>query len=110
MVPFSSLQGQIGAATDEHLLEARGYIDAIKKRTLAFRDDLPVKHDWLTGEAMEGPDSLYLLPHIERKRLNPADKNVALVQSEILTMPLLDLIEKSVALNSRAYNIIAGTS
>ena len=83
MVPFSSLQGQIGAATDEHLLEARGYIDAIKKRTLAFRDDLPVKHDWLTGEAMEGPDSLYLLPHIERKRLNPADKNVALVQSEI---------------------------
>jgi len=24
-----------------------------------------------------------LLPHIERKRLNPADKNVALVQSEI---------------------------
>jgi hypothetical protein len=83
MVPFSSLQGQIGAATDEHLLEARGYLDAIKSRTLMFRDDLPIKHDWLTGEAMEGPDSLLLMPHIQRKRFDPKDKDVALVQSEI---------------------------
>jgi len=83
MVPFSSLQGQIGAANDDYLLEARGYIDSIKKRTLAFRDDLPVKYDWLTGEAMEGPDSLYLMPHIQRKRFDPADKDTATVQSEI---------------------------
>lgn len=83
MVPFSSLQGQIGAANDDYLLEARGYIDSIKKRTLAFRDDLPVKYDWLTGEAMEGPDSLYLMPHIQRKRFDPANKDTATVQSEI---------------------------
>ena len=83
LVPFSSLQGQIGRATDEHLLEARGYVDAIKSRTLFMRGDLPIKYDWLTGEAMEGPDTLPFLPHMQRKRLNPKDKNIALVQSEI---------------------------
>ena len=82
-VPFSSLQSQVGQANDDYMREARGFLDTVKSKWLLSRADLPIKYDWLTGKAMEGPEHLLVLPQIQKKALADENSGAALVQREI---------------------------
>ena len=82
-VPYSSLQSQIGQANDEYMREARGFMDTLKSKWLLSRAELPIKYDWLTGKAVEGPEHLMVLPQIQKKALADEDSGAALVQREI---------------------------
>ena len=82
-MPYSSMNTQLASVFEENLVEARGYGDTIKSKSIFLRGGLPTKYDWLTGEAVEGPESLQILPHITKKELKNADKEVAMVQAEM---------------------------
>lgn len=82
-MPYSSMNTQLASVFEENLVEARGYVDTIKSKSIFLRGGLPTKYDWLTGEAVEGPESLQILPHITKKELKNADKEVAMVQAEM---------------------------
>ena len=82
-MPYSSMNTQLASVFEENLVEARGYVDTIKSKSIFLRGGLPTKYDWLTGEAVEGPESLQILPHITKKELKNEDKEVALVQAEM---------------------------
>ena len=80
-VPYSSMQSQLGAAFDENLRDVRGLTDTLRSKWMLSRDKLAVRHDWLTGEAQEGPE--HYLGYIQAKRLNDEDTDAARVSAEI---------------------------
>lgn len=81
LVPYSSMQSQLGAATDENMREIRTLVDAIKSKSFFHRSELSVKHDWLTGEALTNPE--HMLGYIQVKKLEAKNSQVARVQREI---------------------------
>jgi hypothetical protein len=57
-VPFSSAQRSYNQAGDPYQREARGYLDKVKTNVAGLGDQVPVKYDWVTGEAMDRPKHL----------------------------------------------------
>ena len=80
MVPYSSAQYQINQMTDEHMRELRTYTDKVKARIIS-QNKAAVKHDWLTGEAVETPE--YFLKFIRQKKVDSGEHKAAKVYSEL---------------------------
>ena len=82
-MPYSSMNTQLAQTFEDNLLEARGFMDTVRSKSYFMRSQLPVKYDWLSGEAETGPESLKMLPHITKKSLKPEHKQLASVQAEL---------------------------
>lgn len=80
MVPYSSLSYELNKAQNGHLTELRTLTDKIKSR-IYMQDNSAVKHDWLTGEAVDLPD--YMLGFIRQKKLDSGEHVAAGVYEEM---------------------------
>ncbi|UWP89101.1 hypothetical protein [Aliiroseovarius crassostreae] len=58
MVPFASANRTFNQDSDEFSREARGYLARIKANTPGMSDELPIRYDWVSGEAIENPTRL----------------------------------------------------
>lgn len=90
MIPFSGLQMQLNQANNDQLREMRTFADQIRARVYSplaeavtgeGYNNLTVKHDWLTGEAIDTPD--YMLSYIRSKKLEKGELKAAEVYKEI---------------------------
>lgn len=66
-VPFSSAGRQINQADTPFLQEARAFGDRLKQNVPGLASDLPVRYNWVTGEAMERPEHLLGFIQVARK-------------------------------------------
>ena len=80
MIPYSSMAYEINKQVTGQMTELRTTVDRLKSR-IPFADDGTVKHDWLTGEAVNTPE--YRLLFIRRKRLDSGEHVAAGVYEEL---------------------------
>ena len=81
LLPFSSLTGQLNNAFDDNLREVRTYMDQFRKQTGIARSSLPLKYDWISGQPLETPETMF--KYIQVKSLKPEDKNIAIINTEM---------------------------
>ena len=65
-VPFSSFGGQLNKALEPHAKDARTYVDTILSKVPGMSGDIPTRHSWLTGEAIDNPS--HWLGYIREKQ------------------------------------------
>ncbi|WP_321829547.1 hypothetical protein [Thalassovita sp.] len=58
MVPFASANRAYNQDSDAFAREARGFLERIKANTPGMSGDLPIRYDWISGEAIEHPTRL----------------------------------------------------
>ncbi|UWP99465.1 hypothetical protein [Aliiroseovarius crassostreae] len=58
MVPYASANRTFNQDSDEFAREARGYLARIKANTPGMSDGLPIRYDWVSGDAIENPTRL----------------------------------------------------
>ena len=80
MVPYSSLSYELNKAQNGHLTELRTLTDKVKSRVFGM-DNSAVKHDWLTGEAVDLPE--YMLGFIRQKKIESGEHVAAAVYTEL---------------------------
>lgn len=80
MVPYSGLAYQLNQAGDDHMRDLRTLTDKVKARVFGM-NDAPVKHDWLTGEAVDTPE--YMLSFIRQKKMDSGEHRAAAVFEEL---------------------------
>lgn len=80
MVPYSQLSYQLNQDMDDAARELRTLTDKIKARIYGM-NDATVKHDWLTGEAVDTPE--YMLGFIRQKAVDSGEHQAAKVYSEL---------------------------
>ena len=80
MVPYSSLSYELNKAQNGHLTELRTLTDKVKSRIYGM-DNSAVKHDWLTGEAVDLPE--YMLGFIRQKKIESGEHVAADVYTEL---------------------------
>lgn len=80
MVPYSSLSYELNKAQNGHVTELRTLTDKMKSRVYGM-DNSAVKHDWLTGEAVDLPE--YMLGFIRQKKLDSGEHVAAGVYEEL---------------------------
>jgi hypothetical protein len=73
MIPYSSLSYEMNKNLNGQMTELRTFTDKVKSRIYGM-DASAVKHDWLTGEAIDLPQ--YKLGFIRQKKLD-AEQHVA---------------------------------
>lgn len=78
-VPFSSLAANFAQAEQAPMREVRGFLERIKSRIPGYAEDLPAKHNWLTGEVTTyppgwGPDVMSPFPQGDLNKVSPAIK------------------------------------
>jgi len=113
MVPYSSISYEFNKAQNGHMTELRTLTDKIKSRIYGM-DNSVVKHDWLTGEAVDLPE--YMLGFIRQKKLDSGEHVAAGVYEEMRKLnhafvgPQRNLgdVELS-AVQYRRYNELIGT-
>lgn len=80
MVPYSGLSYQLNQAGDDHMRDLRAFTDKVKARVFGM-NNAPVKHDWLTGEAVDTPE--YMLSFIRQKKMDSGEHRAAAVFEEL---------------------------
>ena len=83
LAPMSGFTNQVGNLNDDYMREARGYVDTLKKSTGAGRANLPLKYDWVTGQPMEGPNTMKPLFHITVKGMEEKNTDAQIIYSEM---------------------------
>ena len=81
MVPYSGLQYQTNQMQDDHMRDMRDFVDKLKARVYGQNDSAPIKHDWLTGEAVDTPE--YMLGFIRQKKVDSGEHKAAKVYEEL---------------------------
>ena len=80
MIPYSGLAYQLNQAGDDHMRDLRAFTDKVKSRIFGM-NDAPVKHDWLTGEAVDTPE--YMMSFIRQKKMDSGEHRAAAVFDEL---------------------------
>ena len=80
MVPYSGLMYQANQIQDDHMRDLRTLTDKIKSRIYGA-NDAAVKHDWLTGEAVDTPE--YMLGFVRQKKVDSGEHQAADVYKEL---------------------------
>jgi len=80
MVPYSGLAYQLNQAGDDHMRDLREFTDKVKSRVFGM-NNAPVKHDWLTGEAVDTPE--YMMSFIRQKKMDSGEHRAAAVFEEL---------------------------
>ena len=80
MVPYSGLMYQANQMQDDHMRDLRTLTDKIKSRIYGA-NDAAVKHDWLTGEAVDTPE--YMLGFVRQKKVDSGEHQAADVYKEL---------------------------
>jgi hypothetical protein len=80
MVPYSGLMYQANQIQDDHMRDLRTLTDKIKSRIYGA-NDAAVKHDWLTGEAVDTPE--YMLGFVRQKKVDNGEHQAADVYKEL---------------------------
>ncbi len=80
MVPYSGLMYQANQIQDDHMRDLRTLTDKIKSRIYGA-NDAAVKHDWMTGEAVDTPE--YMLGFIRQKKVDSGEHQAADVYKEL---------------------------
>jgi len=80
MIPYSGLAYQLNQAGDDHMRDLRAFTDKVKSRIFGM-NDAPVKHDWLTGEAVDTPE--YMMSFIRQKKMDSGEHRAAAVFEEL---------------------------
>lgn len=80
MVPYSGLMYQANQMQDDHMRDLRTLADKIKSRIYGA-NDAAVKHDWLTGEAVDTPE--YMLGFVRQKKVDSGEHQAADVYKEL---------------------------
>jgi len=80
LVPYSGLAYQLNQAGDDHMRDLRTLTDKVKARVFGM-NSAPVKHDWLTGEAVDTPE--YMMSFIRQKKMDSGEHRAAAVFEEL---------------------------
>ena len=87
-VPYSGLQYQMNQMGDDHMRDLRTLTDKVKARIYSPILDLAgvdrsfaVKHDWLTGEAVDTPE--YMLGFVRQKKVDSGEHVASRVYDEL---------------------------
>ncbi len=122
-IPFSAMSMQLNQNINEQVREIRTYADHVRARIyqpigerigLGY-DTLEVKHDWLTGEAVDSPD--YMLGYIRAKKLDNGEIEAGKLYTELrkLNHPFqgpnrkIDGLIELDAKSYQRYNELVGT-
>lgn len=81
MIPYSGLQYQANQMQDDNMRDMRDFVDKLKARVYGQNDSSPIKHDWLTGEAVDTPE--YMLGFIRQKKVDSGEHKAAKVYEEL---------------------------
>lgn len=81
MIPYSGLAYQTNQMQDDHMRDMRDFVDKLKARVYGQNDSAPIKHDWLTGEAVDTPE--YMLGFIRQKKVDSGEHKAAKVYQEL---------------------------
>lgn len=80
IVPYSQLSYQLNQDMDESMRELRSFTDKVKARVYGM-NNAAVKHDWLTGEAVDTPE--YMLGFVRQKIVDSGEHKAAKVYTEL---------------------------
>ena len=80
MVPYSGLQYQMNQMGDDHMRDLRSLTDKVKARIYGMNTGA-VKHDWLTGEAVDTPE--YMLGFVRQKKVDSGEHVASRVYDEL---------------------------
>ena len=79
-VPYSGLQYQMNQMGDDHMRDLRTLTDKVKARIYGMNTGA-VKHDWLTGEAVDTPE--YMLGFVRQKKVDSGEHVASRVYDEL---------------------------
>jgi hypothetical protein len=80
MIPYSGLMYQANQMGDDHMRDLRSLTDKVKARVYG-QNTAAVKHDWLTGEAVDTPD--YMRGFIRQKKVDSGEHKASKVYEEL---------------------------